>query len=42
MENPVDLYVKDLVLLIDNIQKTKFNSLQLGPFEVIEVNINVL
>jgi len=33
-ENPVDIHVKDLVLLKDNAHKNKLNSLWLGPYEV--------
>ncbi|XP_050066035.1 uncharacterized protein LOC126555115 [Aphis gossypii] len=36
-ENPVNIHVKDLVLLKDNAHKNKLNSLWLGPYEVIEV-----
>ncbi|KAE9525308.1 hypothetical protein AGLY_014376 [Aphis glycines] len=36
-ENPVDIHVKDLVLLKDNAHKNKLNSLWLGPYEVTEI-----
>uniref|UniRef100_A0A2H8THY5 RNA-directed DNA polymerase n=1 Tax=Melanaphis sacchari TaxID=742174 RepID=A0A2H8THY5_9HEMI len=36
-ENPVDIHVKDLVLLKDNTHRNKLNSLWLGPYEVIEI-----
>lgn len=36
-ENPIDIQVKDLVLLKDNTSKTKLEPLWLGPFEVIAI-----
>jgi len=43
-ENPIEIHVKDLILLRDDTSKTKLHSLWLGPFEVIKIisNENIL
>lgn len=36
-ENPLELKVNDLVLILDPKKKTKFSSLYLGPYRVVEI-----